>query len=166
MAALRAGPSAGMANLQLRYDCSTIRRMSLTRRLPAPILRFFWKDRTVAVDSNQSVAALAALSHETRLAVYRLLVQRGPDGLSAGAIAQTLVLPPSSLTFHLQQLMHAGLITQRRMSRQLFYATDFAVMNGLVDYLTENCCGGAVRCAAACDQPAGADSDSSKSTAA
>jgi ArsR family transcriptional regulator, arsenate/arsenite/antimonite-responsive transcriptional repressor len=94
------------------------------------------------MDGKQVVHGLGALAHETRLAVFRLLVQRGPAGLSAGAIAETLSLPPSSLTFHLQQLMHAGLITQRRLSRQLIYATDFAAMNALMGYLTENCCGG------------------------
>jgi DNA-binding transcriptional ArsR family regulator len=97
----------------------------------------------------QAVGALGALAHETRLEVFRLLVQRGPDGLPAGVIAQTLKLPPSSLTFHLQQLTHAGLITQRRLSRQLFYAADFAAMNAVVGYLTENCCGGGA-CAPAC----------------
>ena len=103
------------------------------------------------MEAKQAIRALGALAHETRLAAYRLLVQRGPDGLSAGTIAQTLELSPSSLTFHLQQLMHAGLIAQRRMSRQLFYATDFAVMNELMGYLTENCCGGgAVLCAPIC----------------
>ena len=75
---------------------------------------------------KQIVAALAALGQETRLEVFRLLVQRGPNGLAAGAIAQALDLPPSSLTFHLQQLTHAGLITHRRMSRQVIYAADFA----------------------------------------
>ena len=94
------------------------------------------------MEAKQAIVALGALAHETRLAVYRLLVQRGPDGLSAGTIAQALELSPSSLTFHLQQLTHAGLITQRRMSRQLIYATDFTVMNALMGYLTENCCGG------------------------
>ena len=98
------------------------------------------------MEAKQAIAALGALAHETRLAVYRLLVQRGLDGLSAGTIAQALDLSPSSLTFHLQQLMHAGLITQRRMSRQLIYAMDFAVMNELMGYLTENCCGGGVCC--------------------
>ena len=78
-------------------------------------------------------------------------MQRGPDGLPAGTIAQALELSPSSLTFHLQQLTHAGLITQRRMSRQLIYATDFAVMNALMAYLSENCCGGgAALCAPVC----------------
>ena len=102
------------------------------------------------MEAHQAVAALGALAHDTRLAVYRMLVQRGPDGLSAGAIAQALALPPSSLTFHLQQLTHAGLITQRRLSRQLIYATDFAAMNALMAYLTENCCGGAGLCAPVC----------------
>lgn len=102
------------------------------------------------MDAKQSVAALAALAHETRLEVFRILVQRGPDGLSAGAIATELDLPPSSLTFHLQQLTHAGLITQRRVSRQLIYATDFTAMNELMAYLTENCCGDAVACGPVC----------------
>ncbi len=93
------------------------------------------------MDAKQVIAALGALAHDTRLAVFRMLVQRGPDGLSAGTIAEALDMPPSSLTFHLQQLTQAGLITQRRVSRQIFYATDFAVMNGLLGYLTDNCCG-------------------------
>lgn len=104
--------------------------------------------------ANQTIAALGALAHETRLEAFRLLVQRGPDGLPAGVIADRLGIPPSSLTFHLQQLMRARLVTQRRLSRQLFYAADFAAMNGLVAYLTENCCGGgAAMCGPAC-QPA------------
>lgn len=102
------------------------------------------------MEGRQAIAALGALAHETRLAVFRLLVQRGPDGLSAGTIAQALDMPPSSLTFHLQQLMHAGLITQRRISRQLIYATDFSVMNALMGYLTENCCGSGAACAPVC----------------
>ncbi len=102
------------------------------------------------MEAKQVIDALGALAHETRLAAFRLLVQRGPDGLPAGAISQALGLPPSSLTFHLQQLTRAGLVTQRRSSRQLIYATDFAAMNGLMFYLTENCCGGAASCAPAC----------------
>jgi ArsR family transcriptional regulator, arsenate/arsenite/antimonite-responsive transcriptional repressor len=99
---------------------------------------------------KKAVAALGALAHETRLEVFRLLVQKGPDGLSAGTIAEKLGLPPSSLTFHLQQLLHAGLVTQRRVSRQLIYATDFAAMNRVMGYLTENCCGGETACAPVC----------------
>jgi ArsR family transcriptional regulator, arsenate/arsenite/antimonite-responsive transcriptional repressor len=87
------------------------------------------------------IEALSGLAHEHRLAIYRLLVQRGPDGLSAGVIGRRVGLLPSSLTFHLQNLQRAGLITQRRESRQLIYSADFSVMTGLVDYLTENCCG-------------------------
>lgn len=86
------------------------------------------------------IAAFGALAHEHRLAIYRLLVERGPQGLPAGAIGERVGLLPSSLTFHLQNLHRAGLITQRRVSRQLFYSVDFALMNGLVGYLTENCC--------------------------
>lgn len=98
--------------------------------------------------TDKVLAALGAIAHEHRLAVYRMLVQRGPDGLSAGQIADRLGVPPSSLTFHLQQMQRAGLITQRRLSRQLFYAADFEVMKGLVGYLTENCCGGGLASAA------------------
>ena len=112
--------------------------------------------------ATQAIAALGALAHETRLELFRLLVQRGPDGLSAGTIAQRLGLPPSSLTFHLQQLTHAGLITQRRLSRQLFYATDFAVMNAVMNYLTENCCGGGAICAPVCSPALPAKSQTAK----
>jgi ArsR family transcriptional regulator, arsenate/arsenite/antimonite-responsive transcriptional repressor len=92
--------------------------------------------------NNRAVEALAALAHEHRLNVYRLLVEAGPEGLNAGTIAARLKLPPSSLTFHLQQLHRAGLLTQQRNSRQLIYAADFSAMNALVGYLTENCCAG------------------------
>jgi ArsR family transcriptional regulator len=107
--------------------------------------------RNIGMDAKQAIAALGALAHETRLAAFRLLVQRGPDGLSAGTLADALAVPPSSLTFHLQQLTHAGLITQRRVSRQLIYATDFTMMNEVMGYLTENCCGGGpALCAPSC----------------
>jgi ArsR family transcriptional regulator len=108
------------------------------------------------MEAGEAIGALGALAHEARLKLYRLLVQQGPGGLSAGAIAQALDVPPSSLTFHLQQLQHAGLIARRRVGRQLFYATDFAVMNGLMAYLTENCCGRGTLCAPVCDPAAAA----------
>jgi ArsR family transcriptional regulator len=96
------------------------------------------------------IEALGALAHEHRLAIYRLLVQRGPEACRR-AIGQRIGLLPSSLTFHLQNLQRAGLITQRRESRQLFYSVDFSVMNGLVGYLTENCCGNSgADCAVLC----------------
>ena len=96
-----------------------------------------------------AVAALGAIAHPHRLAVYRMLVQKGPQGLAAGQISLKLGVPPSSLTFHLQNLRRAGLVSQRRLGRQLIYAADFAAMNGLMGYLTDNCCGGA-SCAPAC----------------
>ena len=92
------------------------------------------------MDATQAVGALGALAHESRLALYRMLVGQGPAGLAAGTIAERLGIPPSSLTFHLQQLRLAGLVTQRRASRQLIYAADFAAMDGLVAFLTETCC--------------------------
>lgn len=94
------------------------------------------------MQAPEAVQALAALAHEHRLAIYRLLVERGPDGLAAGVIAERLGIAPSSLTFHLQHLQRSGLIVQRRSSRQLIYAADFERMNALVGFLTENCCAG------------------------
>ena len=94
------------------------------------------------METRQVIEALSALAQETRLSIYRLLVQRGPAGLGAGAIAEALDVPASSLSFHLAHLSRAGLLTQRRESRSLIYAVDFAGMNGLMGYLTENCCGG------------------------
>lgn len=98
-----------------------------------------------------AVAALAALAHETRLAIFRMLVERGPDGLPAGLIAERLGIAPSSLTFHVQHLHRAGLLTQRRTGRMLVYAADFSAMNGLVGFLTENCCGRATACPPSAD---------------
>ena len=87
------------------------------------------------------IKALSALAQEHRLAAFRLLVQAGSEGLAAGALADALGVPNSSLSFHLAQLTNAGLITQRRASRSLIYSADYAAMNGLVGYLMENCCG-------------------------
>ncbi|MBC9175987.1 ArsR/SmtB family transcription factor [Pseudoroseomonas ludipueritiae] len=103
------------------------------------------------MDASSAVTALSALAHEHRLAAYRMLVEAGPDGLAAGVIAERLGLPPSSLTFHLQALLQAGLATQRRVSRQIIYAMVPAAMNGLVAYLTEHCCGGQGGCGPACE---------------
>ena len=94
------------------------------------------------METNQTIAALAALAHESRLAVFRALVQAGPQGLPAGQIATLLDVPPSSLSFHLKELAHAQLVTSRQEGRFVFYCANFATMNGLLAYLTENCCGG------------------------
>jgi len=93
------------------------------------------------MNARDAIASLGALAQETRLAAYRLLVQRGPEGASAGEIAGALDVPGSSLSFHLSQLVHAGLIEQERRSRQIFYRASYDRMNGLVAFLTENCCG-------------------------
>ena len=104
------------------------------------------------MDQKRAISALGALAQETRLELFRLLVTRGPEGLPAGAIAEKLGVMPSSLSFHLQQLVHAGLITQRRSSRQLIYSAEYGMMNELMAYLTENCCGrGAVACPPVCN---------------
>jgi ArsR family transcriptional regulator, arsenate/arsenite/antimonite-responsive transcriptional repressor len=101
--------------------------------------------------SPQIIEALGALAHEHRLAVFRLLVERGPAGLPAGRIGEQIGLAPSSLTFHLQNLQRAGLIAQRRESRQLIYSADFPAMNALVGYLTENCCAeSGAECSSSC----------------
>lgn len=94
------------------------------------------------MESDLVVRALAALAQEHRLAAYRLLVQAGAEGLPAGAIADALGVPASSMSFHLSQLSHAGLITPRRQSRSIIYAADFEAMGKVMGYLTENCCGG------------------------
>jgi ArsR family transcriptional regulator len=106
---------------------------------------------TPRMDQVDAIAALGALAHETRLALFRLLVTSGPEGLAAGIIAERLGVPPSSLSFHLQELVHAGLIAQRRLSRNLIYSAEYGAMNDLVFYLTENCCGRGDACAPACN---------------
>jgi DNA-binding transcriptional ArsR family regulator len=101
-----------------------------------------WISQAMKMGTKTAIQALGALAQETRLAIFRLLVERGPEGLAAGAIAEALDLPPSSLSFHLAQLSHAGLIIQRRQSRSLIYTVDFDAMGELMGYLSENCCGG------------------------
>lgn len=93
-------------------------------------------------NADKVIEALGALAHEHRLALFRLLVQAGANGMPAGAIADALALPNSSLSFHLAHLTRASLIRQTRQSRSLIYTADYAAMNGLIGYLMENCCGG------------------------
>src|SRR5260221_5980684 len=103
------------------------------------------------MDQVNAIAALGALAQETRLRLFRLLVTCGPQGLPAGAIGERLGVAPSSLSFHLQQLVHAGLITQRRLSRQLIYSAEYGAMTELLAYLTENCCGAGESSAPTCN---------------
>lgn len=100
------------------------------------------KDKTI-------LKALAALAQGTRLAIFRLLVQQGPEGLSVGAIAGRLELANATLSFHLKELANADLVTVRQDGRFIYYGANYPAMNGLVDYLTENCCKGNV-CDVAC----------------
>ena len=107
------------------------------------------------MEMTDAVAALAALAQDHRLAVFRLLVQAGPDGMSAGQVADALDLAPNTLTFHFDRLRGAGLVTVRRDGRSMIYAAQFEAMNGLLGFLTENCCqGNAQACAPAVCKPA------------
>lgn len=90
--------------------------------------------------TTSAITALAALAQDTRLAVFRLLVQQGPSGLAAGEIAAAVDATPATLSFHLKELAHARLVTSRQEGRFVYYAANFDVMNALVAYLTENCC--------------------------
>ncbi|MEQ1889124.1 MAG: metalloregulator ArsR/SmtB family transcription factor [Alphaproteobacteria bacterium] len=92
------------------------------------------------MESKDVIQALSALAQETRLAVFRLLVQAGPAGLPAGEIAARLNCPSNTLSFHLRELSHAGLVRAKRQSRSIIYAADFGAMQGLLGFLTENCC--------------------------
>jgi DNA-binding transcriptional ArsR family regulator len=94
------------------------------------------------METNDAVAALGALAQENRLDVFRLLVQAGPEGLPAGQIAERLKLASPTLSFHLAQLKHAGLVQSKRDGRSLIYAADYDGMNALMGFLTENCCAG------------------------
>lgn len=114
------------------------------------------------MESNLVIKALGALAQETRLAIFRLLVQRGPEGYAAGAIGEMLSLPNATLSFHLKELTAAQLITPLPSGRSIIYTADFSAMNQLLAFLTENCCAGA-SCAPAADGTPKATSKRSKS---
>lgn len=94
------------------------------------------------MDISTAVTNLAALAQESRLQIFRLLVNRGPEGMCVGDIGEQTAIAPATLSFHLKELCQAGLITANRKSRHIYYAPDFVAMNSLVNYLTENCCDG------------------------
>ena len=106
------------------------------------------------MEKSDAVAALAALAQDNRLDVFRLLVQAGPEGMPAGAVAEALDLAPNTLTFHFDRLRTAGLVTVRREGRSMIYAAQFETMNALLGFLTENCCGGVSCAPAAACKPA------------
>jgi ArsR family transcriptional regulator len=100
------------------------------------------------MESYIAVGALSALAQDARLSIFRMLVQAGPEGLRVGAIGEALAIPPATLSFHLAQLKHAGLVTARRKGRELIHVAAFEQMNALIAYLTKNCCGGDVQACA------------------
>ena len=102
---------------------------------------------------KDAVKLLAALAQESRLAIFRLLIRHGAQGLPAGGIGEALGVAPNTLSFHLKELSHAGLLTARHQGRYVYYAADYGAMNGLLSFMTENCCDGAP-CPADCAGPA------------
>lgn len=107
------------------------------------------------------ISALAALAQESRLAVFRLLVQAGPEGMAATKISEHVGVAPSSLSFHLKEMTHADLVTSRQEGRFVIYSANFKTMNGLIKFLTDNCCGGnpcSPVCATECESTEGAKS--------
>ncbi len=105
------------------------------------------------MEETAAIEALSALAQESRLPIFRLLVQEGPEGLSAGAIGQRLGIPPSALSFHLTRLRYAGLITARRNGRQIIYSVDYQATQSFVSFLTESCCRNSPRgCSSDCPE--------------
>lgn len=98
---------------------------------------------------KSAVLQLSSIAQEARLEIFRLLVQAGPEGLPAGSIGETLTIPGSTLSFHLKELSHAGLINSKQVSRFIYYSANYQAMDGLLAYLTENCCAGVKDCGSA-----------------
>ncbi len=96
------------------------------------------------MELDEATPALAALAHDSRLAVFRLLVEAGRDGMAAGEVAARIGIAPTTLSFHLSQLSHAGLVSGRRNGRSVIYSADFERMADLVNFLTEDCCKGSL----------------------
>jgi DNA-binding transcriptional ArsR family regulator len=101
------------------------------------------------MEKTDALRVLDGLAQESRLDIFRLLVEQGPEGLAAGGIAEALGMANATLSFHLKELSHAGLVSARQAGRFIYYSANLGTVNGLVDYLTENCCKGA-GCAVAC----------------
>jgi DNA-binding transcriptional ArsR family regulator len=116
------------------------------------------------VETKQAIQTLSALAQESRLAIFRLLIQAGPQGMTAGTIGEALDLPPATLSFHLAGLARAGLARSRQDGRFVIYSADFDTMNRLVGYLTENCCGAGASCAPAECQPQSMKGTASETT--
>jgi DNA-binding transcriptional ArsR family regulator len=106
------------------------------------------------MNTKSAVILLSSIAQEARLEIFRLLVQAGPDGLAAGVIGEKLQIPPSTLSFHLKELSISGLVKSRQVSRFVYYSANYNEMNGLLAYLTENCCAGNATCCSdvTCDE--------------
>jgi ArsR family transcriptional regulator len=113
--------------------------MSTQARLLVLRLHF---DNNGSVKITDATQALAALAQETRLAIFRLLIEAGPEGMNAGAIAEAVGIPPATLSFHIAQLARAGLVSARQESRFIFYSANYPTMDDLIAFLTDNCCEG------------------------
>lgn len=107
------------------------------------------------MEKNNAISALTALAHETRLDIFRMLVRAGRAGMAAGAVADALEVPASTLSFHFKELKFSGVVQCRREGRSLIYSANFAAMSSLIDFLTENCCEGDAN--SDCGQPTGRD---------
>jgi ArsR family transcriptional regulator len=116
------------------------------------------------MDAQLAVASLAALAQESRLAIFRLLVEAGPTGLAVGEIGASVAVAPATLSFHLKELFHAGLASSRQEGRYVFYSANFERMNALIGYLTENCCA-RDGCGPGCGPPRGASRRARRDTA-
>lgn len=101
------------------------------------------------MNAKSAVQLLSSIAQEARLEVFRLLVQAGPEGIAAGVLAEQLAIPASTLSFHLKELTYSGLVVAKPQGRFIYYTANYGVMNGLLAYLTENCCKGQQSCAPA-----------------
>lgn len=108
--------------------------------IPLDFVRLFYNNGNM--ETKEAVTALAALAQETRLSIFRFLVQAGPEGVPAGRIGEELEVAPATLSFHLKELYHAGLISSRQESRFIYYAANFERMAAIMTFLTQNCCQG------------------------
>jgi ArsR family transcriptional regulator, arsenate/arsenite/antimonite-responsive transcriptional repressor len=116
--------------------------MLLASRCRSRLDRFPYFDEYRNMETKTAVTALAALAQETRLSIFRLLVQAGPEGIAAGTLGEMLEVPAATMSFHLKELVHAGMVASRPQARFIYYSADFEQMAALMSFLTENCCQG------------------------
>lgn len=132
----------GLYEAAFDLRAATIDRLPRSSPTISALVRGHHFDYCLNMETKSAVTLLAALAQETRLSVFRLLVEQGPDGLPAGQIAERLDISPATLSFHLKELTHAGLTLSRQEGRFVIYSAHYEAMNGLLSFLTENCCAG------------------------